>query len=311
MPYLQFVFVCVVWSVSFLLMKKAATTFTPVEIGWWRVAAGSATLGAIWWLRDRCWDWRWRDAGPLALVVLSGCAAPYAIQPWVIKCQGSAFMALVVSLVPLLTILVSMPILKVVPSKRQTCGVFGALACMTLLLTDGLRRDVTWTQFALAASVPLGYALANTVIRARLAHVPALSVTMMSFFLTAVVLSPLLVAPTDRLSPPTVEQRSLAIWSLALLGVLGTGIATSVFNHLVRRHGPLFAGMTTNVVPLGAVLFGWLDGESLSAAQLASLAGILSMVALVQYRGAARGATAEATGAVTLGKDPTQNDRGS
>lgn len=309
MPYLQFAFVCLVWSVSFLLMKKAATSFTPVEIGWWRVAAGTGTLGLIWWFRDRRWLWRWRDAGPLAVVVLAGCAAPYAVQPWVIRRQGSAFMALIVSLVPLLTILVSLFVLKVRPSKRQTVGVLGALACMALLMADGLNRDIPWTHFAAAASVPLGYAVANTIIRARLAHIPALSVTMLSFFFTAVVLGPLLALPSDRSTPPTGDERIIAIWSLAFLGIIGTGIATSVFNHLVRQHGPLFAGMTTNVVPLGAVLFGWLDGESLTPAQLATLAGILGMVALVQYRGASTAASSSIQTGNVRANEPTATDR--
>jgi drug/metabolite transporter (DMT)-like permease len=65
------------------------------------------------------------------------------------------------------------------------------------------------------------------------------------------------------------------------------------FNYLVQHHGPLFAGMVTNVVPLGAVLLGWADQETVSPLQLAALIGIVIMVALVQYGGARRDRPAE------------------
>jgi hypothetical protein len=46
--------------------------------------------------------------------------------------------------------------------------------------------------------------------------------------------------------------------------------------------------MTTNVVPLGAVVWGWIDGEPISQSQFVAMLGILAMVSLVQYGGAAR-----------------------
>ena len=44
------------------------------------------------------------------------------------------------------------------------------------------------------------------------------------------------------------------------------------------------ASYATNVVPLGAVLWGWLDAETITPLQLTALAGVLAMVTLVQYR---------------------------
>ncbi len=55
------------------------------------------------------------------------------------------------------------------------------------------------------------------------------------------------------------------------------------FNKLIHDRGPLFAGMVTNLVPAGAVIWGWLDGEQVTTKQIAALAIILPMVALVQF----------------------------
>ena len=77
-----------------------------------------------------------------------------------------------------------------------------------------------------------------------------------------------------------------AVAALALLGIVGTGLTTFVFNKLIQDHGPLFAGMAMNLVPLGAVLLGWLDAEQVTWPQLAALVGIVAMVTLVQFRAA-------------------------
>jgi drug/metabolite transporter (DMT)-like permease len=310
MPYLQFAFVCLVWSVSFLLMKKAAIVFSPAEVAFGRVVGGAAILAVIWLARDRQWSLRRSDWAAMCVVVVAGCAWPYFIQPWVISRQGSAFMALMVSFVPLLTIGFSLALLRTLPTWRQGLGVLGALGCLAMLMLDGVQRSVPLSQLALALTVPLGYAAANTVIRKWLTHVTSVLLTGVSFVLTASVLAPFawtmpgpdgsvtsvaatsvattsVAATSEGMAAASTTWR-IAFWSLAVLAVVGTGVATYVFNHLVRRHGPLFAGMTTNVVPLGAVVWGWIDGEPISQSQFVAMLGILAMVSLVQYGGAAR-----------------------
>ena len=195
-------------------------------------------------------------------------------------------MALMCSFVPLLTILLSVALTRTLPAKRQLFGVLGALICMGVLLGDGVRRSIPWEHILAALSVPACYAVANTTIRMRLSHAAALLVTLVSFAGTGVTLAPL----AGTMSSPTSVEPTVwwqAVAALAFLGFVGTGIATFGFNWLIRRHGPLFAGMTTNLVPLGAILLGWIDGERVNSWQLGAIAGIVAMVTLVQY-GAAK-----------------------
>jgi drug/metabolite transporter (DMT)-like permease len=81
----------------------------------------------------------------------------------------------------------------------------------------------------------------------------------------------------------------VAIASVAVLGVFGTGVAIWLFNKLIYEQGPLFAGMVTNLVPIGAVLWGWADDEVVTAIQIWALVGIVLMVSLVQFGAASRG----------------------
>jgi hypothetical protein len=69
---------------------------------------------------------------------------------------------------------------------------------------------------------------------------------------------------------------------LLVLGVVATGLSTVAFFYMVFKRGPLFAGMTTYVVPMLALAWGEFDHESISAQQLVAMAGVLVMVGLVQ-----------------------------
>jgi drug/metabolite transporter (DMT)-like permease len=287
MPYLIFLGVCATWSISFILMKKAGVAFSPAAIAAGRCLAGAAVLGFLWAVRDRQWNLRWRDVPAMAVVVIAGCAWPYFIQPYIInqRAQGSAFMALMVSFVPLLTILISIPVLGVRPTARQSLGVVGAILCLGVLLGDGLSRQIPLTDLALALTVPLGYAFTNTIIRRYLMHLTPLLITLATFVISAVILLPLALLTPGPDPGPDVDWTK-ALMALSFLGTVGTGLATLLFNKLIREHGPLFAGMTTNLVPIGAVLAGWLDREHVTSWQIAALIGILAMVTLVQFRSA-------------------------
>ncbi len=282
MPYVWFVFVSLVWGGSFILMKKGAVWFPPTAVGGWRLIGGAAVLAILWWRSSAKVALQRRDLAPLAFVVLFGFACPFSLQPFLVSRDGSAFIAMTVSFTPLVTIAVSIPLLGVYPSPRQIFGVLGALGCMGLLMWVGLNRQIPVSDLALAMTVPLCYATTNTLIRKSLGHLPSLELSFLSLGAAGAILLPVSFAiPFER---GAVESNDMwvAVASIAFLGVVGTGISQFLFNKMIYEKGPLFAGMVTNVVPIGALAWGWADGEPVSGMQLAALAGLVSMVTLVQ-----------------------------
>ena len=282
MPYLLFLMICAIWGGSFLMMKKAAIVFSPISIGAWRVVGGAAVLLLLWLFRRQPLGWKRRDAWSLAFIIFAGYTWPYCVQPWLISRHGSAFIGMTVSLTPLFTMLASVPLLGVVPHPRQALGVLGSLVGLGLLMSEAFSRAIPVTHLLLAASVSLGYALVNTWVRRSLTHVPPLMMSLVSLAIAGVILQSL-----SFLSPAPTSPDPAAFWpaviSLLVLGVAGTGLAMFWFNKLIHDRGPLFAGMVTNLVPAGAVIWGWLDGEHVTGRQIAALAIILPMVALVQF----------------------------
>lgn len=286
MPYVWFLVVCSIWGSSFILMKRAAECLSATAISAGRVGFGALVLGLILWRFGQPWKLRRADLWPLLGVILTGFVWPYTVQPWLIaKHQNSAFIGMTVAFAPLMILAVSTVFLGVRPTPRQVVGVGGALACLLLLVWEGWQQSLPLGDLFLAVSVPLTYALASVGIRKSLGHVPAVELTFACLAGSALLLLPIAcVTP----GPAYDAEASWALsWgSLVLLGVVGTGLATSLFNKLIIQQGPLFASMVTNLVPLGAMAWGWMDAETISVRQLVAIAGVLTMVAVVQYRAA-------------------------
>ncbi len=292
--HLAFLLCCFVWGGSFILMDRAGHALGPVTIGMGRMAGGALAIGAycLWqrqWVRLKL-----ADLGHLTVVSVLANVWPYVIQPSIMRQAGEhGFFGMLMAFVPLATIAVSIPMLGAYPTARQLIGVLGGLACMALVVYDGAGRGMTPGLLALAVSTPLSYALGNTYIKWKLEHLPAAPLAATFLGIGALLLVPLQLTPgllsRLRLSAPAdPHDWPLSLASLALLGVMGTGICVLIFVHLVKSHGPLYAGMVTYVIPLVALVWGQFDGERLTPVQAAAMAGVLAMVALVQWNAAPR-----------------------
>ena len=263
-------------------MKRAMLCLSPVSIGAWRDFGGAVVLALIFLFARRRFALRRSDLVPLLGVALLGFAWPHSLQPQLVGRVGMAFVGMTVGMTPLLTILVSIPMLGVRPTRRQLCGVVGAFVCLGILMQDGLRHHVALSELLLACSVPTTYSIANCWIRRSLRHLPPVELTLMCLLTASMVLLPLSFILKDT-RPVNSNDWPIALGAVIALGVAGTGIATLLFNKLVQDHGPLFAAMTTNLIPVGAALWGWIDGEVITPRQIAALIGILVMVTIVQF----------------------------
>ena len=283
----MFVMICCVWGCSFILMKRALESFSFLSVGMVRVFFGAVALMLVWKWQKQRWPLTSRDMIPLTAVAIIGYAIPFCVQPYVVgevqrlADHGGAFGGMMVSFVPLLTILVSIPMLGVYPTKRQFFGVIGGFACIYMLYREELGVDVPLRLLLLGSVTPLCYAMANTYVKRRFHHIPAVPLALGEMLITAAVLAPLALS----FDPVQVNDAlPMSIFCLLLLGVICTGIAGAMFYKLIQGHGPLYAGMVAYIIPCVAMLIGYLDGEQLAAGQLGAIAGIFIMVALVQFR---------------------------
>jgi drug/metabolite transporter (DMT)-like permease len=307
--HLAFCFCCFVWGTSFILLERVTHVMGPVEIAIWRLFSGAAVVGLCWWFKRGEYRMTRRDLVLIAVASLLFTVPTQVIQAYVLEQGfGHGFFGTMVAAIPLLTILVSVPMLGVRPTGRELFGVLGGLACIFLLVEEGVHRGMSPGLLALTMIIPLSSALSNTFYKWRLPHVPAAPLTTTILVVSGLALMPLQASPRlmSALSigaPAGMSVTPGAITYLLLLGVVGSGVSTMAYIWLVLKRGPLFAGMTTYVVPVIALLWGTLDHEAISSMQAMAIAGVLGMVALVQTKGArkvAADAKPQAAGEIEL-----------
>lgn len=273
-------------------MDRAAHALGPLAISTGRLLGGSLTLALYWaWTRPPSHlakeDWK-----HILFVAAVANAWPFTVLPFVMsQADEHGYFGMMVSLLPLVTIIVSIPMLGIWPTTRQVIGVVGGLICLSGVVLDGSQRGIAPGVLALAVTVPMAYATGNTYIKWKLSHLDSVVMTVLFLGIAGLLLLPLQLFPgllerTGLAGPVEPHDWGLAMISMLLLAVLSTGLATLMFLRMVKDQGPLFAGMVTYVIPIVALAWGQYDSERLTTLQVGAIMGVLSMVALVQWRAA-------------------------
>lgn len=266
-------------------MAVALPVFGAIGVGAGRVLFGALAFGALWRLRGSRWPFKRKDIAPVIAVAVIGYSLPFCIMPYVIGVvdehskHGSSFAGMMIALVPIMTIVVSIPLLGVWPRFQQLIGVIGGLGGMYLLFSEEISHAVPVRDLLLATVVPFVYALSNTYIKRRFEHTPPLALVTAVMSVSALVMLPLAIG----VQPIQLEGKVwVAILCVVVLGVVNTAGGTYVFYGLLREHGPLYAGMVSYIIPTVALLMGLLRGETITARQLIAMAIIFAMVAITQ-----------------------------
>ncbi len=279
MAHALFILISLTWGASFILMKISGGSFGPLAIGGGRCLTGALVLLTVWAGRDRKWHLRRRHLLPFAILVATGYLWPYTMQPYFIGCFDSAFVGQIIAFVPLFTIFVSIPLLKTYPTRRQLVGVLIGLGCYAVLLVEGMRRDFDLPRVLFLLTVPLSYAIGNTVNKRYLDDVPPLFLAGAALVCGSIIILPL-AAARETVVPGDGFSKALA--ALLTLGIVGTGAAMAMFYRLIHDHGPLYAGMVTYLIPIGSLLWGSAAQESITALQIIAVTGTLIGVAVAQ-----------------------------
>ena len=262
------VLLALVWGSSFILIKKALIGLSPVQLGGLRIIIASLTLFILGFkslskLSIR--DWKWVVAGGLT----SSFLPPFLFAIAQTELD-SGITAIFNSTVPLLTGLVGIAMFGALFNKRQLLGVFIGLFGTAALIFSGMElvpdQNYWYAGFILLSS--LGYAFNINIIKSKLPHLSALSVTTGSFAVAFVPALILVIYSGFFTEVADNVQMQEALWYVLALAILGTALANMYFNKLIHVSSPVFAASVTYLIPLVAILWGVWDGEFINAYQL-------------------------------------------
>lgn len=197
---------------------------------------------------------------------------------------SSSLAGMLNALTPLFTILVGMVWLKARPSKHQTWGIvigFAAAICLMLFDKGGdIFRNFSYGFMVVLAT--LFYAISLNGIKKYLGQINSITATVWAFSITG----PIALVYLFGFSDFTTHFASHALaWPslgyISILAIVGSAISVILYNVLIKASGTIFASSCTYLIPIVAVLWGLLDGESLSSGQFASMVVVIGSVWLI------------------------------
>ena len=263
--YLLIVLACV-WGSSFILMKRGLEGLTAFQMGALRIIfcglflliIGFKSLKAI-----PLGQWKY-----ISLTALVGTFMPVFLFAVAQTEINSSVSAILNSLVPLNTLVMGALLFGLQFQRRQYFGVFIGLIGSVLLVYNGAMdnpsQNYLYALFVVVATIC--YALNVNLIKKYLSDLSPLSISVGNFSVMLIPAAIILFCSgfSDVVVNPEAQK---AMVYIAILGVVGTGIANIVFFRLIQMSSPVFASSVTYLIPVVACIWGLLDNESLSLAQ--------------------------------------------
>jgi drug/metabolite transporter (DMT)-like permease len=265
-----------IWGSSFILMKKALIGLTPVQVGALRIIITAVFLLLIGFNRllkieKRHWKY-------LTLNALLGSFIPVFLFAFALQKIDSSIASILNALTPLNTLLFGAMVFGFAFKRRQLIGVLIGFVGTAMLIMEGAQihseNEYLFMGFVIIASV--GYAFNVNLIKKYLHDLDALSITVGIF---AVLIVPAAIVLWFSGFFQSVEINQVTASSLvyvSILAVVGTGIATIMFNRLIQLSTPVFSSSVTYLIPIVAITWGILDGEKISFLQFFS--GLIILV---------------------------------
>ena len=266
-----------IWGSSFILIKKSLLGLTPYQLGALRTIITGIILLVFGFNKLKAIPkskWKW-----LLLSGLLGSFIPaffFAIAETEID---SAVTSILNSLVPLNTILLGFAIFKIASTKRQVLGVIIGFTGTAILILKGAElnpnQNYLYASFIIASTVM--YAANVNIIKRHLQDVKPLAIAAGNY---AFIIIPafIILIFSNFFTLETYNNPALpkALMYITILAVFGTAIAKVLFFKLVQLSTPVFASSVTYIMPIVALGWGILDGETFSFIQ--GLAALLVLV---------------------------------
>lgn len=284
------VLLAAIWGSSFILMKRAmfaedgTRLLSNTHVAALRVVIASATM--LPFILKDFWKNLRRFALPLAIAGWMGNGFPAFLFTTAQTQLDSSITGILNALTPLFTLLIALVLYKKRYPLINYIGIAVALLGAVLLIFEhshGISGAPFWA-YGLVAIATVCYAVSVNVIRNNLYDLSAVKVT----GLAMVWVSPLCLAFLwydgffDLIQES--ENTRTGIPFVLILAIVGTAIALVLFNHLIKISNALFASSVTYLMPVVAVLWGFIDHESISWLDLIFTAVIISGVYMVNKK---------------------------
>ena len=271
-----------IWGSSYILIKKGLIGLSPIQLACFRIVITSFILVffGLRHLKNLNRDqWKW-----LSVTGFFGTFFPTFLFAYSETKIDSSVVAVLNGLTPLFTLFIAVLFFGYTFRKLQFVGVAVGLLGTIMLIYDQYSSksfsNANYSLLVLIASLCYGFNV--NILKYKLKGVSSMGIAIGNFL--AITPPALILLILSDFSWNTFYEEKNILTSLLfvfILASMGTALAKVIFNELVTISSPVFSVSTTYLLPIVAIGWGILDGESFGIGKFLSAFVILAGIYLI------------------------------
>ena len=273
-----------IWGSSFILIKKGLVGMSSFQVASLRIIFAAIVIfiysyNSLLKIPKKSWKW-------ILITAYTGTFFPVYLISYGQTEIESGLASIITTITPINTLIVGIIFFGLVYTKKQLLGLLIGLIGAILLIYEASEADINvniyYSFFIYMTTV--GYAASVNLIKNYLTDISPEAVTAGIFIsISPPALLVLFLSDFSSLNFEDIEVLNSIIF-VFILGVFGSAIAQTLFNKFVKIASPLFAAAVTYTMPIIAIFWAILDGETLTIMQFFATAIILIGVYMVNKK---------------------------
>ena len=255
-----FISLSFMWSLSFIFYRVGVPEFGSMSFASLRVIFAGVTMLAFVAFNPSHIKVAAKHWKLLTLVGLVSTTIPFVLFSYAAQSVNAGVLAVLNASVPMMSGFIASTFFNDKLSRKQTMGLMIGIVGVVILMSETLfGGDISELKSGL---LPMGYALLGCVGYAVGANVTKnylddtspVAITVGAMLIASVVMLPVAIYEF-----PYGQSISLKAWvSVVCIGVFSTAIAFIFINELIKSIGPMRATSITLVIPIFAIIFGYI-----------------------------------------------------
>lgn len=247
-----------IWGASFVFIKLALESYTPATVVALRIAGSAVLLFLVLRQRGLALPTARRDWGNLLVASMVSMVLPFLLITWGEQYINSGLAAILIAMTPLFTLLIALlwtheERLGLLRTLGVVIGFTGVIIAVNIRHFD-LSSATSWGQLAVLVAA-FCYAAGAIYARRVFRGMPALVTATGTMITGALSITPIALL-MDGL--PTLHPTGVALFGVLGLTFLSTSIAYILYYWILEHIGSARTTMVTYLVPVFALLYGWL-----------------------------------------------------
>jgi drug/metabolite transporter (DMT)-like permease len=276
----------IIWGSSFILMKKAMfdevgmPIYSAEQVASLRIFIASLCLlpFAVPHLKLL----RSKYAPFMLISGLIGTTIPAFLFTEAQQVIDSALAGMLNSLTPLFTFILGVTIFRVSFDKRGLLGVLIGLVGAAGLVFYNNNGPLSLSSHALLIVLATSfYGISINTVKTYLSDIPSVTISALSLVMVSP-MTGIYAWASGAFTVMTHHESGLqGLAYISTLALFSTAVGLLLFNQLIKRESALFSSSVTYFIPITAILWGLMDGESLQVMQFLFIGLILLGVWIV------------------------------